>query len=265
MASGRRKRGGHHEEHPDERWLLTYADMITLLTALFIVLWSISSVNNSKLDILKQTLQDAFDGAVVTGGKAAMDNGASMDPNVPAPIQASASSAKSSESAAESEVEAAAREEEELEKLKERVEAAARREGVEEMVRTDVTGQGLRVRLLTDRVLFDSGHAELKPGGAKLIDAMAAVLRTAPDRRIRVDGHTDSVPLRGGPYTDNWGLSAARSTAVVRRLQQDGFNGRRLAAGGHADNRPVASNKTNRGRAQNRRVEILLGRKDGFS
>lgn len=262
MASGRRKRGGHHEEHPDERWLLTYADMITLLTALFIVLWSISSVNNSKLDILKQTLQDAFDGAIVTGGKAAMDSGSSQNPQSPAPIQATANVAQGQEEDAEAEVEAKAREEEELEQLKERLDAAARREGVEGSVRTEVTGQGLRVRLLTDRVLFDSGHAELKPNGGRLIDAMAAVLRTAPDRRIRVEGHTDNVPLTGGPHIDNWGLSAARSTAVVRRLQQDGFNSRRLAAGGFAANRPVASNKTARGRAQNRRVEILLGRKD---
>jgi chemotaxis protein MotB len=260
--AGRRRKQELHDEHPDERWLLTYADMITLLVALFIVLWSISSVNNSKLDILKQTLQDAFDGAIVSGGRTAFESGASPDSSKAAPIAPTPSAAQTQEEQTEQELAEQKAEDDELARLKARVEAAARREGIDDKVVAQVTARGLRIRLLTDRIAFDSGQAVLKPSGARFIDAVAVVLRTAPDRPIQVDGHTDSVPLSGGPYTDNWGLSSARSAAVVRRLVADGFDPRRLAAGGLADNKPVASNDTAGGRSQNRRVEILLARKD---
>jgi chemotaxis protein MotB len=264
MASRRRKHE-LHDEHPDERWLLTYADMITLLVALFIVLWSISSVNNSKLDILKQTLQDAFDGAIVSGGRTAFETGSSASSDQAAPIMPIAPSviaAESDEQADEKELQERDQEDRELERLKERIDAAARREGIGERVRTEVTARGLRIRLLTDRVVFDSGQAVLKAGGRRFVDAVAVVLKEDRERPIQVDGHTDSVPLAGGPYTDNWGLSSARAAAVVRRLVEDGFNPCRLAAGGLADNKPLASNATEAGRAQNRRVEILLARKD---
>lgn len=260
MAGSKRKRHALHDEHPDERWLLTYADMITLLVALFIVLWSISSVNNSKLDILKQTLQDAFDGAIVSGGRAAFESASTFRADRPTVIAPTVESAEEAEDEVDKAMKRQAGEDEELRELKARIDAAARAEGVAERVRTEVTARGLRIRLLTDRILFDSGAAELKPAGTRLLDAIARVLKTAEGRPIQVDGHTDNVPLSGGPHVDNWGLSSARSSAVVRRLVVDGFNPRRLGASGFADNKPVASNGTATGRAQNRRVEILLAR-----
>lgn len=259
---GKKKKHELHDEHPDERWLLTYADMITLLVALFIVLWSISSVNNSKLDILKQTLQDAFDGAIVSGGRTAFESGSSPDASKAAPIAPTPSASKKQEEETEEDLKKGRGEDEELKRLKKRVEAAAKREGIADKVVAQVTSRGLRIRLLTDKIAFDSGQAVLKPSGTRFIDAVAAVLRTDQSRPIQVDGHTDAVPLSGGPFTDNWGLSSARSAAVVRRLVADGFNPRRLSAGGLASNKPVASNDTAAGRAQNRRVEILLARKD---
>jgi chemotaxis protein MotB len=262
VAGHRRKKHVLHDEHPDERWLLTYADMITLLVALFIVLWSISSVNNSKLDILKQTLQDAFDGAVVSGGKAAFESASTASADKPTVVAQTVEATAKAESANDAKLAAQKAEDDRLEELKSRVDAAARARGLEDQVRTEVTARGLRIRLLTDRILFESGDAVLKSQGGAIVDAIAGVLRTEHARPIQVDGHTDAVPLSGGRYEDNWLLSSARAAAVVRRLQADGFNPRRLAAGGLADNKPLASNDTEAGRAQNRRVELLLARLD---
>lgn len=262
MAKSGRRKKALHDEHPDERWLLTYADMITLLVALFIVLWSMASVNDSKLDVLRVTLRDAFDGPLVSGGEAAFESASTAQADTPTLIAPTAEAAATAEAEADERLARQKAEDEELEKLRVEVERAARANGLSSEVVTQVTGRGLRIRLLTDRVVFDSGQADLKASGGRLVDALAVVLRSAPDRPIQVDGHTDGVPLAGGPYGDNWGLSTARAAAVVRRLVADGFNPRRLAAGGFADNKPVATNATPQGRAQNRRVEILLARKD---
>lgn len=255
---GRRKRGGHGEEHADERWLLTYADMITLLMALFMVLWSISSVNTTKFETLQRTLKEAFSGKVLPGGNAVLNGG--TNPTSKRSQLIAPTDARTKDAAAGAKTDAKAAEDRELKRLKRRIDAAAEKAGVASRVRAQVTARGLRIRLLTDRVLFASGEAVVMQQGGRLLDTVATVLRSAGPRPIQVDGHTDSVPLAGGRYDDNWGLSGARSAAVVRRFVRDGMSSRRLAAGAFADNHPVASNATAAGRAQNRRVEILLAR-----
>jgi chemotaxis protein MotB len=259
MAKGRRKKGGHGGGHADERWLVTYADLITLLMCLFMVLWSISSVNSSKFESLQRSLKEAFSGKILPGGQSVVQAG-STNAKAPQPIAPTVADARARDEQAGAKAEAKAAEDERLRRLKRRIDAAAKEAGVSGRVRTEITHRGLRVRLLTDRVVFDSGRADLKPQGRALLDAVARVLLSAGPRPIQIDGHTDSVPLSGGPYTDNWGLSSARAAAVVRRFVDDGFSPRRLTAGGHADNRPVATNATADGRARNRRVEILLSR-----
>src|SRR3712207_2055975 len=116
MAGKKKKKGGHEEEHVDERWLLTYADMITLLMALFIVMWSMATVNTSKFEALSQSLKDAFSGKILPGGEAVLNTGSSSANDKPAaedPIEALKATNKS-----ESESSAASREDDELKKLK---------------------------------------------------------------------------------------------------------------------------------------------------
>lgn len=111
---------------------------------------------------------------------------------------------------------------------------------------------------LPDGLLFDSGKAELKPGAREILDDLARVIEEASPRGFRVTGHTDSVPIRTRRHGSNWDLSTARAVAVVRYLTDHGLDPTRLVATGRASNEPVADNDTAAGRAQNRRIEVVL-------
>jgi chemotaxis protein MotB len=263
-ARGRRRRhtdGAGHEN--EERWLLTYADMITLLLALFVVLFAISSVNVSKVKMLQQSLRDAFNGKVMDGGQAIMHTANSVavrtldtqprvipsTPTIGTPDSAAARAAL-----------AARREEEELQQLKRQLDAFAVAHGFKAQVETAVTQRGLVVRLLTDNVLFDSGLADIKPQGLPLLAEVGTLLGVDRVHPIVVEGHTDDVPIATSKYASNWELSTARASAVVRWLIDRRLPARRFSAAGYADLRPLASNATSVGRARNRRVEVVLQR-----
>ncbi len=263
-ARGRRRRhsdGAGHEN--EERWLLTYADMITLLLALFVVLFAISSVNVSKVKMLQQSLRDAFSGRVLSGGQAIMSTGNSVSvrtletqprivpstPSLGTPATASAQAAL-----------AARREQDELQQLKRQLDAFAAAHGFKAQVDTVVTQRGLVVRLLTDNVLFDSGQAQIKAQGMPLLGEVGTLLGVDRVHPIVVEGHTDDVPISTPQFASNWELSTARASAVVRWLIGRGVPAARFSAAGYADLHPLASNATAAGRARNRRVEVVLQR-----
>jgi chemotaxis protein MotB len=261
---GRRRRRGHGhggEHENDERWLLTYADMITLLMALFMVLFSISSVNTSKWDSLQRAMQEAFSGRIMSGGKAIQEAGAdtataraAATPPIPA-IQAitqQLTAAKASK--------AAERENEDFKALKQKIDAYAREHGLTAKLETTVARRGLVVRLLTDDVLYSSGSATLNPGATPLLDRIAMLLRQEFDHPIVVEGHTDTQPISSSLFPTNWELSAARATAVVRFFIRDHVSPGRLSASGYGAMHPLTTNATADGRARNRRVEIVLTR-----
>jgi chemotaxis protein MotB len=135
----------------------------------------------------------------------------------------------------------------------------------DEISKGNISIQQARDRLtinLVDQVLFDSGQAEVKPAGQKVLKQVSDLLKTVTDKQIRIEGHTDNVPISvklQSRYKTNWELSTARATAVVRYLiAQDGVDPRQLSAAGYADTQPVASNDTEKGRSANRRIEIVL-------
>jgi chemotaxis protein MotB len=272
--SRKRAAGGH--EGADERWLLTYADMITLLMTLFIVLWSISSINISKLDVLQQSLNNAFSGKpVVNGGLAVLNGTPSRINGVQTSEQMSQSAATSSSilpraltnpigASSAREVNRAARaEQRSLQKVQQQIQRYARSHGFAQLIRTNIDQRGLIIRLLTDNVLFDSGRADINPGAVPLIRHVTdLVLNSGITNPIRVEGNTDAVPLSGGLYHDNWGLSAARAVAVLDQLQAGGVPAARLSMAGYADTHPIATNATAAGRAQNRRVDVVVLRQD---
>jgi chemotaxis protein MotB len=139
----------------------------------------------------------------------------------------------------------------------------------DEISKGNITIQQVRDRLtinMVDRVLFDSGHAEVKPAGQKVLKQVSDVLKTVTDKQIRIEGHTDNVPISvklQSRYKTNWELSTARATTVVRFLiDQGSLDPRHLSAVGYADTQPVASNDTEEGRSANRRIEIVLYPKD---
>jgi chemotaxis protein MotB len=124
----------------------------------------------------------------------------------------------------------------------------------------------LRVRIvrnrmlieLSDNILFDSGDDALKDEGREALTQIAQVLQTIPDRQFQVAGHTDNIPIRSRRFPSNWELSSARAVNVARFLIEQGMSADRISAAGYADTQPVASNSSPDGRAQNRRIEIVL-------
>ncbi|MBN2359888.1 MAG: OmpA family protein [Deltaproteobacteria bacterium] len=112
---------------------------------------------------------------------------------------------------------------------------------------------------LSDKVLFASGSARIRDEGRQALAKLAEVFKTLPGKALRVEGHTDNVPVaKGGPHASNWDLSSARSLAVVNYLQEAGIDAARLSAEACGQYRPIASNDTPEGRAQNRRIEIVI-------
>lgn len=255
----------HHEEHPDERWLLTYADMITLLFVLFIVLFAISAVNTSKYEALKDGLSSALSSANLTGGESLLPG---VQTQQPAPITPTAPSitpdfSKSGGSDAGSgggavgPGDAERREEQQLKEAKRKIEAAAAAAGLADKVQATVGERGLSVRLLTDDVLFPSGSADLSPRANTILKPVVDALKALPNP-VRVEGHTDSNPISTARFPSNWELASGRAAAVVRDFAALGVDSDRLQATGYADTRPVDTNATDAGRAANRRVEVLV-------
>jgi chemotaxis protein MotB len=267
MAASRRRRHAHaEEEHEnDERWLLTYADMITLLMALFMVLFSISSVNISKFVSLQHSLQDAFSGRILPGGRALEESGGStVSPQVAA-TPAASTPAATNEGAGRKAADAAAKaqakaEEEDFKALKQRVDQYAVGHGLQSKVTTLITKDGLVIRLLTDKLLFASGDATVQPAGRGLLAKIGGMLRAESQHAIRVRGFTDSVPIHTAAFPSNWELSAGRAASVVRAFAGAGVAPRRMEAAGRAALDPLNANATAEGRARNRRVEVLLPR-----
>jgi chemotaxis protein MotB len=180
-----------------------------------------------------------------------------LTPNVPKPTS---TLSYSQLAAAVHQAVAAKAEQNELAQLKIRLDTYARQHGFANQVQTVIDRRGLVVRVLTDKVLFDSGQATLKPVGMPLLEEVTHLLNVDRQHPIVVEGHTDNVPIASSQFPTNWELSTARATTVTRFLISRGVNRQRLAAAGYADLHPVASNGTAAGRALNRRVEIVFER-----
>jgi chemotaxis protein MotB len=274
-AHRRHKKHPPHEEHENhERWLVSGFDMMTLLFAVFVVLFAISSVNISKVEALSQSLQEALSGPVFDGGRAMMQTGATStetqraapEPPVQAisPSQAvqNALQGDASGNAAEAAAKAA-KEEQGFMELKRRLDKLVAEAGLGKKVSTTVTPDGLRIRLLTDDLFFASGSASIASGAVPVLDHIGGIIATERKHPISVEGHTDDRVIQSSQFPSNWQLSGARAAAVVQRLTAAGVNGKRVTLSGYADERPIAANTSADGRAQNRRVEIILTRQHG--
>ncbi len=277
-GGGRRRQHGGGEES-GERWLLTYADMITLLMALFMVLFSISSVNISKYQTLQKSLKAAFSGNILPGGKAIAQQGATANAaQTPASIELQAiepvategasslatsnshGAASSSAAAAAAQQAAAQRQAAEFQRIKQQLDEYAAKHGFAKSVKTSIEARGLVIRVLTDDLLFASGQATLESKAGGLLGEIARLLNIDQTHPISVEGNTDNVPIHSALFPSNWELSTARASTVVRFMISHGVGASRLTASGNAEQRPFDSNSTALGRARNRRVEIVMRR-----
>ena len=277
--------GGGHEGTGSMRWLLTYADLITLLLAFFVVMYAISEVNAARYQALAASLRAAF----ATAGEALIDteghspdarkvlDGLNRDTGQPfPPVEPGAAEAPPGDAGSSPPVTddqelgsrgvpavgtalppMTAEERRRLEGLVERVNAALREAGLGGRASARLTDRGVAI-IFDDQVFFDLGRAELRPEGRDLLRRLAPILAAVPGT-ILVEGHTDDLPIRSGRFPTNWELSTARATTVVRFLaEQGGIDPRRLAAAGYGEWRPRYPNTSAANRARNRRVEIVL-------
>ena len=236
----RRRHAEEHENH--ERWLVSYADFITLLFAFFVVMYSISSVNEGKYRILSDSLVGVFaqaDRSVrpIPLGEPAILPFAEPPAQAPLPDQAPADPLLSI--------------------------AQSMRAAFGELIASEqltVRGNELWVEIeLNSSLLFPSGDAVPNPQAFALIEKVAAIL--APfDNPVRVEGFTDNLPIATERFPTNWELSAARAGSVVRMLAAHGVAAQRLAAVGYGEFQPVADNASAAGRARNRRVVLAVSR-----
>jgi chemotaxis protein MotB len=239
-----------HPEHVNhERWLVSYADFITLLFAFFVVLFASSQSDKKKQLKLSEAMQTAFTPLGTFDAHSKTPpltdiNASAITNSIPSPIVRPLPSA-STESLEETEAR--------LRKLiDEQVAAGGIPPGG---IAMRITPDGLVISL-HEAGFFPSGSAEVRPASIPMISILATTLPTGP---LRVEGHTDNVPIHTAQFASNWELSTARSTAIARLLLEHGpIDPVNLAAAGYAEFHPVASNATEDGRTQNRRVDIIL-------
>src|SRR3954447_4272000 len=266
--AGKRHKPHHEEEHEnEERWLVSFADMMTLLFCLFMVLFAISSVNTSKFEALQRSLKDAFSGAVLDGGKSMLSSGSDQDktkqfavePPLPSlrPLTAINNTSRQRNVAEEAK---AKQEEQDFRKLKRRVDKLAKDAGVAGKVNVTVRRRGLVIQLLTDKVFFSSGDASLHPEAHKLVSKIGGIVRDEHTHPVVVEGYTDSQPISTSRFESNWDLSGARAAAVVNDFAEIGVLQNRMSVQGYGSQVPIDTNSTAAGRAKNRRVEIVLTR-----
>jgi chemotaxis protein MotB len=257
--SRRRKRTRARTNH--ERWLVSYADFITLLFAFFVVLYASSQVDHKKVGKLAMAIQVAFQ---EMGVFPASTTQIPLDVNDPMPfstVQSIQNVKRNAElgriASAPEKALAAASEQSDLATLQKELRDALRKEIALHEVALHRETDGLVVSL-QDFGFFDSGSATIKPQSLSALDRIASILAIRT-YRLRIEGHSDNVPIHTAHMASNWELSTARATELVRILIIDhNFAPERLSAAGYAEYHPVASNLTAQGRAQNRRVDIVI-------
>jgi chemotaxis protein MotB len=242
----RRTRGKRPEEHDNhERWLVSYADFITLLFAFFVVMYALSSVNEGKYRILSDSLNNAFRNlANGPGGQLMIITPGS--PPLPVPAARPDKGAD----------EAKARQRAKMRNIAQNIMQALAPLVREGKVRVLETSRGVTVEI-NDSVLFAPGQAKLEPLSISALRAVAEVLAES-GFPITIEGHTDNVPINTSQFPSNWELSAMRATTVLRLFAETGVPPKYLTAIGYGEQRAVESNDTVEGRARNRRVTILI-------
>jgi chemotaxis protein MotB len=270
----KRRRHDDHEEHVNhEAWVIPYADMLTLLMGLFLVLWSMSTTDLAKLEQLRDSLAEGFgvgsgsdaappsiiessEGGLLDGGLGGLGPGVAARARATDPSQLDRAFDALDRESAHSDAVASARAE--LDQIEAMIEQSAEAAGFAGSIGIRREERGLVVTVVTDQVLFAPGSADLQPQGRGVLDLLVPALRQF-DNPLAIEGHTDDDPISNGRFPSNWELSTSRATSVLRYLiEAHGFEGPRLTAAGYGQERPIGDNTTTSGKAANRRVELVV-------
>jgi chemotaxis protein MotB len=237
----KKKSGGKGDEGHgggSERWLLTYADMITLLMAFFIMMYSMSVVNLAKFRQAAISIKSGF-GGIVKGQGASIMNASGQVSVRPSPIPGDTTGVA-------------------WQIIKPMQVYINKAPYTKDFVRVYTDRRGIVVSLLSDKILFEPGSADIKPEALPLVSRIAEVIRPLPNE-VRVEGHTCNLATKSDVYPSNWELSTARAATVVRYfIDSQKVSAKRLSAAGYADTRPVAANDTEEHRRVNRRVDFII-------
>ncbi|MBI1740359.1 MAG: OmpA family protein [Acidobacteriales bacterium] len=256
--SRRRKRASHANH---ERWLVSYADFITLLFAFFVVLYASSQVDQRKVGKLAMAIQVAFQ---EMGIFQASTTQVPMDFQEPMPFSKVQAVENLKRNANLGQIASGpegglggGKENGDLAQLQHELETALTAEIARKEISMRREPDGLVISL-REVGFFESGSAQMKTESQPAFDRIAALLR-ARDCRLRIEGHTDNVPIHNAQFSSNWELSTSRATEIVRvMIVRDGFDAAHLSAAGYAEYHPIASNGGAEGRATNRRVDIVI-------
>jgi chemotaxis protein MotB len=249
------KRKKHEEEENLERWLLTYADLITLLMVFFIILYSMSNVDAAKYEAMATSLKVAL-GQQPQGSGLVSSFMTGQKPGNDKQLNLQDKNAGKSMSTKQLVNIKNPKEQREFNKIIKEVKEYAKKNGLQG-VEAKLEARGVTINL-SDKILFESGKADLSPSAKATLSGLGAILLKT-DRQIKVEGHTDNIPINTPEFPSNWQLSTARATNVIMYwipLYPNAAN--RLSAAGYGEYRPVASNNSEYGRAKNRRVEIII-------
>jgi chemotaxis protein MotB len=264
----RRKKESHEEEGGSERWLVSYADFITLLFAFFTTLYAISTVDAQKVGQMVTSMRASFDSSLfppgsqtlsLSQGSGGVDSAGAMLQNhtVKGGSDLKIKPLKELESLRHSFNKPILSGEKAMGRLKRSVETLLGPEVLKGKVRTHMEARGLVISL-GENGIFDSGSDQIKREGKILLDTLATSL-VSLGNYIRIEGHTDDVPIHNSRFPSNWELSTARATAVISHLIADfGLRPELVSAAGYAEYRPCAANDTEEGKSRNRRVDVVV-------
>ncbi len=226
-------------------WMTTYGDMVTLLMAFFVMLFAFSNIDAQKFEQVMRSFQGSA--GILSGGKSVDENTLIFE-----------SLPESSETVVKQDTVEDV--EEELKQLQSKIQEYIQENDLETEISIEFDTRGLIIRF-KDNALFDSGKAEIKKSSEQVLYFIGDLLKSEEflNRAIRVEGHTDNIPIQTSKYPSNWELSTARSTNVVRFfISSAKISPERLSASGYSEYYPIADNSKSEGRAKNRRVDIVI-------
>lgn len=232
------KKKKHHDEHVDEAWLLPYSDMLTLLLALFIVMFAMGQTDKAKLEQASKSFQTIFaggSGVTTQSGNAIVSN------------ENAGSSSKMSNAQIETD---------KMESVKKQLEKEISDKGYSDKVNVQLDKEGLEISIQST-VLFNSGDATIVSNVTSMLNDISKMLLNL-NNNVRIAGHTDNIPISNARFRSNWDLSAMRAVNVLNFMVNAGMNPNKISIQAYGEYQPKYDNATEEGRAKNRRVEIFV-------
>lgn len=245
----RRKKQQEAGSSGSPEWMATYSDLVTLLLCFFAILFSMSSIDAAKFQAFVNSFQNStsiYMSGETIGDGTAIGNGINQLPDFEVMYYEQLNMDPETEG-------------DYMEELQKHLEEFIEQNELNEQIAVEVKDNAIKLQFIDNKILFDVGEAQLKEDAMDLLDILSVELVKYKDKSIKIEGHTDNIPIKTQKYPSNWYLSSARAISVAEYLiENKGFNPENLSADGRGEFSPIESNDTVEGRNKNRRVEIYI-------